>query len=130
MIQFRSARTTTLLMLGAIGLAIGCASARRPNVSTTAPVVPRPQIHRLGTIDVDVVETTPFVFHDRLYRFQWNRQGNCYRIIDVSEQREVSTFAPGHAFGCALVVGDTVWVFGVERPRASRIDAFWSKDLH
>ena len=30
----------------------------------------RPQILKLGTIDVDLVETTPVVFKDKLYRFE------------------------------------------------------------
>ena len=34
-----------------------------------------PQIKRLGTIDCDLVETTPIVFKDRLYRFEYVRKG-------------------------------------------------------
>ncbi|MFQ6040458.1 MAG: hypothetical protein ACE5PV_06340, partial [Candidatus Poribacteria bacterium] len=30
----------------------------------------KPQIEKLGTIDCDMVETTPIVFHGRLYRFE------------------------------------------------------------
>jgi hypothetical protein len=35
----------------------------------------RPLIIKLGTIDVDLVETTPIVFNDKLYRFEYVRKG-------------------------------------------------------
>ena len=35
----------------------------------------RPLIRKLGTIDLDLVETTPVVFGNRLYRFEWVREG-------------------------------------------------------
>jgi hypothetical protein len=96
----------------------------------------RPVIRKLGTRDFSLVETTPFVFKDHLYRFDWvrpdyagNTEGSHYRIIDPTSQKTLSSFAPGHAFGCAFVEGDTVWVFGVEKPGGDKISAFWSADL-
>ena len=35
----------------------------------------RPSIRKLGTLDLDMVETTPVVFRDRLYRFEYVRPG-------------------------------------------------------
>src|SRR6185503_13014949 len=35
----------------------------------------RPLIQKLGTVDLDLVETTPVVFKDRLWRFEWVREG-------------------------------------------------------
>ena len=35
----------------------------------------RPLITKLGTIDVDLVETTPIVFEDKVYRFEYVRKG-------------------------------------------------------
>ena len=34
----------------------------------------KPQIRKLGTIDLDLVETTPIVFKGRLYRFEYVRE--------------------------------------------------------
>jgi len=79
---------------------------------------------------------TPFVFGEKLYRFEWvrpeyegNKQGSRYRILDVAAGTEVSTFGAGHAFGCAYVEGDAAWAFGVDKPAGSRVDAFLSKAL-
>jgi len=33
----------------------------------------KPRIEKLGTIDCDMVETTPIVFGGRLYRFEYVR---------------------------------------------------------
>src|SRR6185369_6911103 len=35
----------------------------------------RPLIRKLGTIDLDMVETTPIVLNGKLWRFEWVRQG-------------------------------------------------------
>ena len=51
----------------------------------------RPEIRKLGTLDVDMVEATPVVFKGRLYRFEYvrkdykpNTTGDSYfRFIDV-----------------------------------------------
>ena len=51
----------------------------------------RPEIRKLGTLDLDMVEATPVVFKDRLYRFEYvrkdykpNTTGDSYfRFIDV-----------------------------------------------
>ena len=34
----------------------------------------KPVIEKLGTIDCDMVETTPIVFNGRLYRMEWVRR--------------------------------------------------------
>ena len=83
-----------------------------------------------------MVETTPFVFQGKLYRFEWvrpeyegNKAGSHYRIVEPTTGETVSTFGAGHTFGCAYVEGDTVWVFGTRDFSGSSIGAFWSKDL-
>jgi len=63
----------------------------------------RPLINKLGTIDLDLVETTPIVFNDRLYRFEWVRNGyhdnqlgvDYFRLIDHA-RGEVATSPFGH----------------------------------
>jgi hypothetical protein len=97
----------------------------------------KPIIKKLGTIDCDMVETTPVVFHDRLYRFEYvrsdyyaNKTGNSYfRFIDVESGQPVPAFAKGYHLGSAYVENDTAYVYGVDIWDGTRIQVFWSKDL-
>ena len=97
----------------------------------------RPLIKKLGTLDCDMVETTPVVFKGRLYRFEYvrtnykpNQTGKSYfRFIDVDSGKPTPAFAVDYHFGSAIIDKDTVYVYGVEGRRAPRIQVFWSKDL-
>ena len=97
----------------------------------------RPQIKKLGTIDCDLVETTPIVFRDRLYRFESVRtryQYNAlrvphFRFVDVATGKPTASFAAGHDLGSAFVKDDTVYVYGVKGWGTSAVHVFWSKDL-
>ena len=97
----------------------------------------RPVINKLGTIDCDMVETTPIVFHGRLYRFEYvranykpNKTGDSYfRFIDVNSGQPTSAFARGYHLGSAFVEGDTVYVYGTDAWGGTRIEVFWSKDM-
>lgn len=97
----------------------------------------RPTIKKLGTVDCDMVETTPVVFKGRLYRFEYVRQnykpnttGDSYfRFIDVASGKPTAAFAKGYHLGSAHVQGDTVYAYGVKSWGASEIGVFWSKDL-
>lgn len=107
-----------------------------------APVDPqgRPLIRKLGTIDCDLVETTPVVFQGRLYRCEWVRTGykgnelgeNYSRLVDVSTGKPTAPFARGHVFSSAFVDGDTIYVTGTsteQRWTGQRVEVFASKDL-
>ena len=95
------------------------------------------EIRKLGTLDCDMVETTPVVFHDRLYRFEYvrsnykpNRTGNSYfRFVDVATGESTPAFAAGYHLGSAYAEGDTMYVYGVEIWNGKTIQVFWSKDL-
>ena len=97
----------------------------------------RPLIKKLGTLDCDMVETTPVVFKGRLYRFEYvrtnykpNQTGKSYfRFIDVDSGIPTPAFAVDYHYGSAIVEKDTVYVYGVEGGRASKIQVFRSKDL-
>src|SRR5262249_31224935 len=88
-----------------------------------------PKIKRLGTIDLLMVETTPVVFKDRLYRFEYvrdsyyaNKTGASYfRFIDVATGGTTPAFAKGQHLGCAFVEDDTVYAFGVDKWGGSKI---------
>ena len=81
-----------------------------------------PLIRKLGTVDLDLVETTPVVFQGRLYRFEWVRDGywnnkrktNYFRFIDLETGESSAPFADGNEFGSAYVEGSTVYVTGTE----------------
>ena len=97
-----------------------------------------PLIRKLGTIDCDMVETTPVVFKGRLLRFEYvraerykpNTTGDSYfRFIDVGTGDATPAFAKGYHLGAAHVEGDTVYVHGVDEWGGSRMHVFWSKDL-
>ena len=98
----------------------------------------RPLIRKLGTLDLDMVETTPIVLNGKLWRFEWVRQGtgqqywdnarrtNYFRFRDQSGA-VTPAFADGHEFGSAFVEGDKVYVTGTEG--RNRVNMFVSRDL-
>ena len=97
----------------------------------------RPHIKKLGSIDCDMVETTPVVWRGRLYRFEWVRADHasntdgvpCFRFVDVASGGTTPTFARGCAFGCAHVEGDVVYVFGANRVGGDEIPVLRSRDF-
>jgi hypothetical protein len=101
----------------------------------------RPLIRKLGTIDVDLVETTPVVFKGRVYRFEWvraryagNQLGDHFRLVDRQTGRATAPFALGYRFGSAFVAGDTVYVTATSSGRpgfagGEQVMMFVSRDL-
>ncbi len=97
----------------------------------------RPYIRKIGTIDCDMVETTPIVFQGKLYRFEYvranywdNKTGNSYfRFIDVATGEPTPPFAIGYHLGSAFVEDDTVYVYGVKGWGTETIYVFRSNDL-
>src|SRR4051794_34476329 len=97
----------------------------------------RPEIRKLGTLDLDMVEATPVVFRGRLYRFEYvrkdyhaNTTGDSYfRFIDVATGEATPAFARGYDLGSAYAEGDSMWAFGVDHWDGTKIVAFRSNDL-
>jgi pimeloyl-ACP methyl ester carboxylesterase len=95
----------------------------------------RPLIRKLGTIDLDLVETTPVVFKDRLYRFEWVREGywnnqrktNYFRFIEHDTGVTSPPFADGHEFGSAFEHNCTMYVTGTLG--RGEVNAFASSNL-
>ncbi|HTH49530.1 MAG TPA: GDSL-type esterase/lipase family protein [Candidatus Limnocylindria bacterium] len=99
----------------------------------------RPLIRKLGTIDLDMVETTPVMLGGRLWRFEWVRQGtgqqywdnkratNYFRFRDPATGEVTPPFADGHEFGSAFVHDGTVYVTGTFG--RGQVDVFASRDL-
>ncbi len=106
-----------------------------PNAHADEPA--RPKIRKLGTLDLDMVETTPVVFRDRLYRFEYvrpgyqaNKTGDSYfHFIDVETGKATAAFAQTFDLGCAYTEEGTMWVFGVDNWDGENIFVFRSNDL-
>ncbi len=97
----------------------------------------QPKIEKLGTIDCDLVETTPIVFKDQVYRFEYVRQkyyanstGDSYfRFINHETGKATPGFAKGYHLGSAFVDGDSVYVTAVDIWNGENIILFVSGDL-
>jgi hypothetical protein len=121
------ARTVIAAVL--VGMLLAAAYAAEPRQ--------RPIITKLGTIDLDLVETTPVVFGGRLLRFEYvragyyaNKTGDSYfRFVDVATGQPTPAFAKGWHLGCAFAEGRTMYVFGVDKWGGSRVQLFRSTDL-
>lgn len=120
----------------AIVIAISIA-ALIPVCSGSVEKPPKPKIEKLGTIDINLVETTPIVFKGKAYRFEYvrknywnNTTGDSYfRFVDQKTGKPGPAFAKGYHLGSAFVDSDTVYVTGVKIWDTSGIDMFVSKDL-
>ena len=107
--------------------ALGAAQQNRPCVA----------IEKLGTIDIDLVETTPIVFKDKVYRYEYvrpkywdNATGDSYsRFIDHETGQPTPAFAQGYHLGSAAVYDGLVIVTAVDIWDGEKIDVFVSRDL-
>jgi hypothetical protein len=97
----------------------------------------KPLIRKLGTIDCDLVETTPVVFRGKLYRFEYvrsqypgNKTGDSYfRFVDHESGAVSAAFAHGYHLGNVFVEDDVLYVTGTNIWDGERIDLFVSKDM-
>jgi alpha-L-fucosidase len=99
----------------------------------------KPLIRKLGTIDCDLVETTPVVYNGRLYRFEYvrenysgNKLGQSYfRFIDCVNGKATPAFAEGFHLGSAFIDDrtSTVYAYGVPRWGEAVLYVFWSDDM-
>jgi len=89
---------------------------RRLQVSTSRPIAPK--IQKLGTIDVGIVESSPIVFNDRLYRFEYIRQKSehnsspisFFHFVDTETGETTPPFAQSYHLGSAFVHEDSTYV--------------------
>jgi hypothetical protein len=77
----------------------------------TARIPQRKKLRKLGTVRIDIVETTPVVWEDKLLRFEWVRSGKIltengadrnvgyFHFVDMETEESVCEFAVDHAFG-------------------------------
>ncbi|SDM81201.1 glycoside hydrolase family protein [Kriegella aquimaris] len=122
---------TTALLLSLLFL-VSCKTAQH---STNTHE--RPLIVKSGTIDVDLVETTPIVFNNEVYRFEYvrekywdNHTGDSYfRFINRKTGKPTSSFAKGFHLGSAFEHKGTVYVTAVNIWDGDQIHIFASNDL-
>ena len=133
---YRYSKVKRLLILGV--LLVTAAQTFAESGKELAVLPTRPVIIKKGTIDLDLCETTPFVFKGKVYRMEWHRPKDFIngtgkiRIMDRNTQTEVSHFGSKHRFPCAFVEGDTVYVIGTTEDHGwcgSTLTLFTSKDL-
>ena len=97
----------------------------------------KPQIEKLGTIDCDLVETTPIVHRDRLFRFEYVRTGyaandtgdSYFRFVDCETGGCSAPFAAGYHLGNVFAEGETLYVTGTDIWDGERVDLFASNDM-
>ena len=87
---------------------------------------PRKTMVKKGTLDIDIVESTPVVWQGRLLRFEWirderfgsgyygNKEGCCYfRFTDMETEEVTPPFARNFSFGSAHAEDGVMYVYGV-----------------
>lgn len=108
-----------------------------PATEPSPAVSEKPQIIKLGTIDCDLVETTPVVFHGKVYRFEYVRPGywnnttgdSYFRFVDHETGESTPSFAKGFHLGSAFVENNTVYVTAVNIWDGEEVHIFSSNDL-
>ena len=89
-----------------------------------------PKIRRHGTIKYGTVESTPIVFGDTLYRFEYNRPAkfdhlkdtnrynpnpwSSFHFIDLKTGRQTPSFGKNHHLGSAYTDGGVMYAIGVD----------------
>ncbi len=97
----------------------------------------KPHIRKIGTIGCGLVETTPVVFRDRLYRFEYvrpnyagNTTGDSYfRFVDHETGTFSASLAQGYHLGNVYVEDDVLYVTGVDIWDGEQVDLFVSDDM-
>ena len=70
----RSTRTRLLVVMASLAMGWGSSDVLAAPPAARSDGPSRPEIRKLGTLDLDMVEATPVVFKDRLFRFEYVRK--------------------------------------------------------
>lgn len=93
------------------------------------------RLKKIGTVDINLCEVTPFVFNDRLYRLE-NVRGRYprriqdkpyHRLVDIATGEALPPFAEDSSIASAIVEDDTVYVYGNQDK--NKIILYRSRDL-
>ncbi len=126
-------RKRTYLYILLILIILSACSTRQPPTDADG----RPLIVKSGTIDVDLVETTPILFQNKVYRFEYVRQGywdnqtgdSYFRFVDHETGKPTKSFAKGKHLGSAFVYDETIYVTAVDIWDGEQVHIFSSRDL-
>jgi hypothetical protein len=121
-----------ILFLAVLLTFVACTPTKSVNDSREKPL-----IVKLGTIDCDLVETTPVTFKGKIYRFEYireaywdNKTGDSYfRFIDHKTGIVSKSFAKGFHLGSAFVHNDKVIVSAVDIWDGEHVHLFVSDDM-
>jgi hypothetical protein len=96
----------------------------------------KPTITKLGAVGLNLVENTPIVFNDKLYRLQWENRSSTtssdwhFDFVDVAAGTTTTAFATGWRFASAYTENGTVYVTGTNAANAANVVKMWtSTDL-
>jgi len=128
----RKLNLTNLTFILAVIFIFACTAKQPPTDNSK-----RPLIVKSGTIDCDLVETTPIVFNKKVYRYEYvrpgywnNHTGDSYsRFVDRETGEATSAFAKGYHLGSAFVDNNTVYVTAVNIWDGEQVHVFESDDL-
>lgn len=109
-------------------------------ISTKKMPIREKYIKKLGTLQNDFCETTPFVWKGELAIFEWVRSGSwthfkndvgCFQIFFPERNVASERFAFDHSFGSCHEENGTVYVNCVKGSDGytNQLDMFWSSDL-
>ena len=100
------------------------------------------KMKKIGTIALGVVESTPVVWKNELWRFEWVRNNRWntlrsgepeeghYRFVRMKDGVRSAPFAFDHSFGCCHCEDGVMYVCGVEGKGGGRVlNTFRSCDL-
>jgi len=104
---------------------------------TSKEIVSMPKIEKLGTLDLDLVETSPVVHKGRVHRFEYVRPGywdndtgdSYFRFVDRETGERSPSFGKGYHLGSAMAEGDKLIVTAVDIWDGEKIDVFVSEDM-
>jgi len=128
----RKQKRINLIILTGLVAFLACSESKAP-----VDYEGRPLIIKRGTIDCDLVETSPVVFKDKVYRFEYVRPGywnnhtgdSYFRFVDRESGEKTKPFAKGFHLGSAYVYNDMVYVTAVNMWDGEQIHIFASNDL-
>ncbi len=106
-------------------------------IAAQSKVNEKPNILKLGTIDCDLVETSPIVFKGDVYRFEYVRKGywnnptgdSYLRFVHHETGLPGKPFGKGFHLGSALVHDELVIVSAVDIWDGEQVHLFVSDDL-
>lgn len=112
------------------------------DILKTAKMPVGKKIHKLGTVKINAVESTPVVWEGRLLRFEWvrnaawsaaggiTRKHGYYCFVDMETEEVVAEVGEDNAFGSCYAEGGKMYVHGVRGEGGGNVlETFVSSDL-